>query len=417
MIERRAAARPEAQAIVCRRALGCGLAGEVEDLLQRDAASLAALYPAGDGSVDPAALAAFLRAGTRRFRLAGVDLLRVNRAPGWVVLETNSCPGFAYCTPADDAWEWAYLRTAQLVVAAARRAGHEAGLALLTESKLPCETVGFQAALGHCLGRPVPVLDPGQLRAARRDLAGWLQVEGRRLSGGLRYLHHRPWEVLPADAPGSFVNGTDVDLAGARDKVAAHRAYQRFNGSRPTGVPELSLPRAWIVESEDELPALGSSGVLKRPHGCSGDGITFFSSSSPLERRPGPFPLLVQELIWPAGSREAGATTQELLADRVYDLRVVVGCGEQGLFPLMLYARLGQQPFNDRLAGRALRQALLTNIAVAEPTGGHRFDYDRLVLPSPQGWETLGLREVDFAAAFVQAALATIAIDRAVGET
>ena len=413
MVEVPRGAVPEQEAIVCRAACGRTLSPEVAELLTMSPEEAARLYRQRDPDIQVEALSALLRAGSRHFKLSGVDFLRTDKSPGFVALETNSAPGFAYCTPGNDAWEWAYLRTASWFaqLATDRQRNH---LALLTESKLPCETVGFAAALSQTLGYQVPVYGPRHLQAATRGERGELRIENRSVLGGLRYLHDAPWRWLPPDAPGCFVNGTAVDLAGGRDKVAAFQAYESFDRQRRSGIPALSIPRSWVLRSPQDLERLPADCVVKAPRLNSGEGIDFLAHGERPAVGDHDFPRLGQALIWPVGSAAAGEVRQRLIDGFVHDLRVVVGSGPAGFFPLMIYSRQARLPYQDGLQGPALKAALTTNIAVPQAQGGHRFEYQRLVFPTRDGWDHLALDAEDFAVMFIQAALATLAIDDAV---
>ena len=88
------------------------------------------------------------------FYLCGADLMAVeiDGRPEFRVIEVNSAPGFAYCTPGQDAAELAYGPTVEIVLAGVPPE-ELAGLAFLTESKVPIETTGFAGCFEHALGR------------------------------------------------------------------------------------------------------------------------------------------------------------------------------------------------------------------------------------------------------------------------
>jgi hypothetical protein len=332
--------------------------------------------------------------------------MRTEAGVGMVVLEANSAPGFAYCTPGRDAWEWAYLKTAQLAWTLAAK-DERRHLGLLTESKLPCETVGFAAALSHVVDRQVPIVGPLDLARAWRDDDGDLRVNGRKLKGGIRYLHHEPWLLLPPRATGTYLNPTDVDLGGARDKTEAAAAFEQWNRSRPRGTPLLRVPETAVVRPCEDLPDWNGWVVLKTPHLNSGDGIRFCNAS--VKKIP---PVREKSVLQRAVLPGAGPGGRRiLLGGRVHDIRMVVASGPAGFFPIMLYARCSRRCWQAGLTRAEMREALLTNIATRDEAGDYRFDYERLVMPSDKGWRRLSLRPVDFAVAFVQSVIATVAID------
>lgn len=412
--------------IVGERAHGRRIDDRFRALLAASPADLAASYCRRRPATSRTALEYVLSKGSGRFALAGADIMVVQengfRRP--LVIEVNAAPGFAYCTPGLDAWEAAYRRTADLVVGRVAEADY-GGLALLTESKIPVETVGFQAALTERAGTVVPVLGPDALRSAQQlpeDGAVRVLVGDQALTGGLRYLHRRPWELLPPNAAGSFVNGTDVDLNGGRDKAAAHLAISAFNARNAANGIVVDTPHTEVVRDEAALQeAMGqlepSWAVLKTRHGNSGDGVYFV----PPERDYQPcigFPFVVQETLLP---RPLSRSPRALLPlthngkSYVYDLRVVVGSFPTGLAPLMVYARRATASTDD-VSGTShsrsvdLGAILKVNIAVGDTTQGAVLEEERLVLPDTEGWESLGLTEDDYVDAIVQSMLATVAV-------
>jgi hypothetical protein len=398
------AGEPRQEDIVCPVAQGASMAPELRECLHLSPEAIAELYARRE-SIDQGALVRLLRSGARHFRLSGVDLLRTIEAPGFVVLEANSAPGFGYCTPGRDAWELAYRKAARLVVETVR-AGGEGAVALLTEDKLPCETLGYRHALAQAAGAEVPVWGPADLRGAELTASRQLRVRGQIVAGGLRYLHTNPWELLPPDTAGVYINGTRVDLAGARDKVAAAHAFQKLNDGRSAGLPRLSFPATHILRGPSmtaELPGDWAGVVLKPPHLNSGAGLRFFSKIPSAWPASTVFPLVAQAMVRPSRSL--------LIDGRVYDLRMVVGSDASGFFPIMAYARLARRPYDESLEGDALAMALITNISAAAADGSSRFEYERLLIPSTEGWRRLGLSQEDFAVAYVHSVLATLAID------
>jgi len=407
-----------ANEFVCARAKGLRIAEPFRSLLDTPPAALAASYAARHPGVDRDETTALLCSEARRFYLAGVDLMTVGdaRDSRFVVIEINSAPGFAYCTPGRDAWERAYRRTADLLLERLPRAQWP-DVALLTESKIPIETEGFSAVLRDSIGAEVPVLAPADLRAVCRDAAGnrvRLTVRGRPLRGGLRYLHLNPWELLPPNAEGVFVNGTDVDLAGGRDKIAAHHAFTLFNDRYARRGLAIHTPPTRIVERDEPAPRSDRLVVRKVPHGNSGIGVDFVPSSTPAGYRH-----LEQQLLLPPGHEvDDYPPLRPLVAGGeryVYDLRVVIGGTRRGFVPLMMYARRARRPLRDlrSLDPAVLDDFLKVNIARVARHGSIVLEEERLTLPDAAGAASLGLSRDQLVDAVVQSILATIAVDRA----
>jgi hypothetical protein len=411
--------------LVTERARGRRVSGMVRDLLASSPGELAAAYAEANPGVDEAVLAALLGVPPGDFFLCGADLMmvEVDEHREFRVIEVNSAPGFAYCTPGRDAAELAYGRTVELVLDGLTRE-EQAGLAILTESKVPIETVGFAACFEHALGVPVPILGPPELRRADRRPAGRgvrLVCDGRTLTGGLRYLHEDPWEILPPDAVGRFVNGTGIDLRGARDKVMAHLAYERFNRARRSHGLAVRTPRTIIVRRPEDFDAargaVGRWAVSKIAQGHSGRGVEFHpekGSAAPA----GPYPVVLQEMLLPSSLALPGETRLRGIPLRgeeyVFDLRIILGGFPDGIRPLMAYGRRSPQPVRrlDPREAETISDVMKVNISVPDGPDESRLETERLLFADDEGIAAMGLSTADLQRATVEAALAMIAVDR-----
>ena len=68
-------------------------------------------------------------------------------------------------------------------------------------------------------------------------------------------MHEDPWDLLPPDAVGRFVNGTLIDLRGARDKVMAQLAYERFNRAHRSSGLAVRIPRTILASRPEDTQA------------------------------------------------------------------------------------------------------------------------------------------------------------------
>lgn len=421
--------RARAPEPVIPRARGLRLASPAAELLDGSPDELVSAYCEVHSDADKSALLGIIRQGARDFRLSGVDLMPVRGGDGRIAfktLEVNSAPGFAYCTPGADAWERAYRPCVGALLEAVPPT-QWAGVALLTESKIPIETEGFSACLREATGQRAWVLGPGDLLHAERQRApdgGTLvSVGGRRLHGGLRYLHTRPWHLLPPDAVGGFINGTSIDLRGARNKVAAQQAFEAFNRFWRKARLAVDTPRSWTVGDAEELAAavaqLDGWAVSKIADGNSGVGVEFFHSDHVAKHLWPPFPFVIQEMLLPPALAPEGEAALAGACVRhevyAYDLRVVILSTMGGYRPLMVYGRRARVPlaacYNFQHAATILDGILKVNIAV--PTAsGFELQTDRLMLADEAGWRAMGLDLSEMRRAVVSSILATAAVDR-----
>src|SRR5262245_32930679 len=147
---------PPADTIVSARAANRRIAEPFREVLSSSPRALVEAYVSAHPRASSAALDAIVRRGADTFLLSGVDLMPMREIDGRLtfrVLEVNSAPGFAYCTPGHDAWLGAYVPCIEALLT------HVADedlrdIALITESKVPVETVGFAACLQYLTGRP-----------------------------------------------------------------------------------------------------------------------------------------------------------------------------------------------------------------------------------------------------------------------
>lgn len=411
------------------------LAEPVREVLASSHAALVSAWLRAKPGCDPHQLTTLLGVGAQEFRLSGVDLMPMRSSDGSLtfrVLELNSAPGFAYCMPGLDAWTHAYVPTIR-ALAEGLDETDLAGLALLTESKIPVETDGFGLCLERFTGRPAWVLGPPEIEQAEQaptDGGVRMRIGSREVRGGLRYLHAKPWMRLPPTAVGHFRNGTAIDLKGGRDKVAAHRAFAAFEAAMAPAGLRIDTPRSWIIDDAaalvEALAALveqESWGVSKIRDGNSGFGIDFFDPSRVTDRAWPRFPFVIQEMLSPPalapdgcpgllGARCRGDTDNARYA---FDLRAVVHHTLGGFRPLALYGRRAATPLASLRPGTvtaaALDAALKVNIAVSTG-GGFRLELERLLIGDAVGWHSMGLSVDDARRAMVQAMLATAAVDR-----
>jgi hypothetical protein len=423
-------ATPNEKLLVAPRAYGRRLASEVRDLLHCSPDALVAAYLNVNQQADASALRKLIAEGASDFRMSGVDLMPMRHADGRIhfcVLEINSAPGFAYCTPGVDAWNYAYKPCIAALLDAIPKHEWQA-VALLTESKIAVETSGFTLCLQATTGHPHWLIVPPELERAERqrcESGTLLIVDGRPLRGGLRYLHLKPWRWLPPDAQGHFLNGTAIDLRGGRNKVAAQRAFDTFNSEWISHGIKIIMPKSYVVENSDDLERvisiLDGWAVSKIPDGNSGIGIEFFNPAEARYQNWPPFPFLIQEMLMPPALATAGAPALVGAAigrERyAFDLRVVIVSTREGYHPLALYGRRARAPLatvsrrgSDFRA--ALDAVLKVNISVPNADGGFHLEMDRLLLADDEGWHAMGLSSTAALEAITQAILATSAVDR-----
>ncbi len=410
-------------------AWGASICNEFKRILEQGYDEWARAYFDRGGTVAPQIVTQILAAGARHFLLAGVDLMPVvdsrSGSRKMLILEVNSAPGFIYCTPEKDIVNYGYGPVIDLLLEHTPQSSWNC-LVDFSEGKTPVEDMGFQHYLGKRLSGHIPIVRPADQRSGTVSHAadGHLLLEGMPISGGIRYLHDRPWTLIPPDAKGTFVNPTSVDLCGGRDKLMAAEAFRSF---RFQGDPiPVSTPPCLYARSGGHLRELiarsQSPLVVKKRHLNSGIGIYFIVNpdcANLPEIDEADFPLVVQEMIPTPGMLHAGAgpfrQTGVTIGKDAYacDVRIVLASFADGFRPLMMYARRARLPFrvlSHALSPERLDDALKVNIA-RKTANRVVFETQRLVLPDSYGWDVLGLSADEVKAAIVESALAVAAVD------
>ncbi|MEO0321369.1 MAG: hypothetical protein AAF447_00290 [Myxococcota bacterium] len=390
---------------------------------------------------DRVAVEAVLLAPTEHFRWGGADLFLTSSERGArriVVIETNSCPSGQKSMPVpDEADELAgyrrLLTRAFLPMLKEKRKLPAGGLAVLYDKNL-MEASGYAAALAELTGEEV-VLTPcfrGQ-ECFHRFTQGVLEVrlEGtwRPMRAALRYVTQQPWQRIPPVVRTRIFNPVLVCLAGGRNKLLASKAYDLFNASRQERGLRIRTPETIWDVSRSEVPLwvqrMGGVAVVKNPYSNAGQGVYTITGPDELEAfmdsEQAYDVFIVQALIgnlgWSSRS-EAGRLyhvgTVPDKRGRIFaaDLRMMVGNGPEGFFPVAMYARRARTPLELELRGGASSWDMLgTNLSVKRDDGGWDSETERLVLFDSRDFNKLGVGLDDMIEAYVQTVMSVRAID------
>ena len=390
---------------------------------------------------DRAAVDAVLTAPTQQFRWGGADLFLTSSEKGSrriVVIETNSCPSGQKSMPVpDESDELAgyrrLLERAFLPMLKEKRKLPSGGLAVLYDKNL-MEASGYAAALAELAGEEV-VLTPcfrGQ-EVFHRFTQGVLEVRidehWRPIRGALRYVTQQPWQRIPPVVRTRIFNPVLVCLAGGRNKLLASKAYDLFNASQQEHGLRIRTPETIWDVSRAEVPLwvqrMGGVAVVKNPYSNAGQGVYTITGPAELEAfmesEQAYDVFIVQALIgnlgWSSRS-EAGRLyhvgTVPDKRGRIFaaDLRMMVGNGPEGFFPVAMYARRARTPLELELRDGASSWDMLgTNLSVKRADGGWDSQTERLVLFDSRDFNKLGVGLDDMIEAYVQTVMSVRAID------
>jgi hypothetical protein len=171
---------------------------------------------------------------------------------------------------------------------------------------------------------------------------------------------------------------------------------------------------------------MGGLAVVKNPYSNAGQGVWPITTPGELEafmalpQRYDRF--IVQALVgnvkWSSVGRfgrlfHVGTVPDKHGSIYVVDLRMMVGNGPDGFFPVAIYARRARTPLAAELDGTATAWEMLgTNLSIKGPEGEWDSETERLLLMDQRDFNKLGVGLDDQIEAYIQTILAATAIDR-----
>lgn len=397
--------------------------------------------------VDPRALLEVLTYKPRFMRWSGVDLFNVTSEDGhreMVLIETNSSPSGQKSMPllSDEKEEGGYQILVEKVMAPLfrkirRDKGREPGALAVIYDKNHMEASGYAAAMANHFNETVylstfnesdpdpPTRFRDRILEVRDESGHWIPIRG-----AFRYVTQKPWNRLALDTKTVILNPIQACLAGGRNKGVAATAYELLNSELAGTGLKIAIPETIRDVSKGEIPMLvrkmGGHAVVKIPYSNAGQGVFTITRQEELDDfMNGEYPynrFIVQSLIgnylWSSHGARGRFYHVGMLPNRkneifVADARMMICCGEDGFHPLAVYGRKAPQPLQSVLDGSTPSWEMLgTNLSVKKGTDEWSSDTDRLVLMDRRDFNTLGLSLDDLVKGFVQAVLATVAIDK-----
>ena len=386
-------------------------------------------------------------------------------ATDMLILETNSCPSGQKSMPSvngEIGWGGGYATLMKRFLELAedrRRAGMlpEGGLAIIYDKNL-VEVSGYAKQLANVSEESIYLVelyndDPAP--CARWDEGGILSV--RTIDGvwqpvraAFRYVTQQPWTRIPVNSKTFIFNSVLSCLAGGRNKLVGHKAYEALNTTELSqSALAIRTPRTICDVRHEDIPALVLSmnyrAVIKIPYSNAGQGVFTVQNKFELDEfmidscAVAYEKFIIQELIDSAGTVPSGPKSYKF----VWDLRVMIAATSGGYRPLVLYARKAAAPLvsnkdewreqrddddgegirtdgetdstTSNVAGADSRSMYLTNLS--EKLGENQWttDTERLVVLDEEDFGVLGITLDGLVDGYVQAVLATVAIDKMAG--
>ena len=409
---------------------------------ERIARRYAHLHP--DASID--AICEALEHTPEHMRWGGADLFYTTSEHGvrqMVLIETNSSPSGQKSMPVLDDWQeqggYRLLLERAFLPMLRRRRGVRDGVLAVLYDKNEVETTGYAATLSTLTGEKVYLVpwrhDDVDPPARVENGVIWIRHEEEWLPvrGAIKYVTQRPWSRIPPVTKTLILNSTLVCLSGGRNKLLAAKAYDLHNAKLEGTGLKISVPETIWDVSLNEVPLwverMGGVAVVKVPYSNAGQGVYTITSDEELEafmsedHRYDKF--IVQALIgnrtWTSRSSSGRLYHVGTVPDRagnifVADVRLMVGGGDRGFFPVALYARRAHTPLSERLGASHDSWSMLgTNLSYKDGRGEWATDTSRLLLMDSRNFNRLGLGLDDLVEAYIQTVLAMTAIDDMAG--
>lgn len=378
------------------------------------------------------------------FVWGGADLLNVTSAGGkrqMVVIENNSCPSGQKSMPLidDNKEQGSYrLMVERTFKPYLKNLRHKikGGLAVLYD-KNPMEVSGYAEVIADVMGEPVYYVpfyeDDTDPPVEFREGVMYVRISDGEfipIRAAFRYVTQKPWNRLPLHSKTRILNPTVACLAGGRNKMVAAKAYDIFNAELQEAGLKINTPETIWDVSKNEIPLwvkkMGGHAVIKVPYSNAGQGVYTIVNEEELEKFMAmefDYDLfIVQSLIgnynWTsttaAGKLYHVGTVPNLKNQSfVADIRMMVSATNEGIRPLVTYARRAEKPLIDNIeSGVDSWKMLGTNLSIKNPDGSWGSDTNRLVLMDRRDFNRLGIGLDDLIEGFIQTVLSMVAIDK-----
>ncbi len=394
--------------------------------------------------VQPEAVHQALAHRTEHFLWGGADLFPATTDQGVrriIVIETNSCPSGQKSMPfGSDAPEKNGYRTLlqNTFLPLIKRRRLPAGDLAVLYDKNEMETSGYAAMLAEVTGEPVwwvPCFQNDSDLPIRFTEDRVLEIrtpdgDWRPIRAALRYVTQRPWSRIPPLTRTAILNPVLACLTGGRNKLMAAKAYDFYNAEiQSTGLTIRTPETIWDV-SKNEVPLwvhrMGGIAVVKDPYSNAGQGVYTITNEQELadfmalEFRFDRF--IVQSLVgnsgWSSQTTQGrfyhlGTLPNRRNAIYIADLRMMVGVGDAGFYPVAIYARRARKPLQAHLDGTVPSWDMLgTNLSVRKDNGSWDSESERLLLMDSRDFNQLGIGLDDLIEGYLQTVLAVTAIDK-----
>jgi hypothetical protein len=373
------------------------------------------------------------------FHWSGVDLLNINNFDhnninNMIILETNSCPSGQKSMPniiPGLGYENLMKTFMNIVNNLSKQKKIPDGVLAIIYDKNYLEVSGYAKKLANISNENIYLIesynnDKNQSIKWENDgimyifdnYGKWIKVRAV-----FRYVTQQPWNRIPINSKTFIFNSILSCIAGGRNKLLAHKAYEELNNNEllNSGL-KIRIPSTicdvTINDIDSIIKDMNYRAVIKIPYSNAGQGVFTIHDieeyrecvKNIIETKYEKF--IIQELIDSVGTIPLNNDIY------VWDLRFMIRSSEDGYKPLALYARKAEDPLisnKNKNFGKNIkssRKMYLTNLSKKVEENKWNTATERLIILDEENFEKLGINLEDLVDGYIQAVLATIAIDK-----
>ncbi|MGE5701933.1 MAG: hypothetical protein ACM32O_05345 [Clostridia bacterium] len=412
----------------------------VQDFFHLSSETILSLFCERNPHIDIKALADLLQYQCSYFSWAGTDLVyaqATDESRHMVVLETNSCSSGQKQMPSikNESKYRGYERLLGGMQATLTNKEQLNGELAVIYDKNKMEASGYASTLSDLTGKTV-FLAPYHERTSHSPVRfsnGVLEVRDadhswHPISFAIRYVTQRPWNRIPLHTVTKIVNPVIACLAGGRNKLMAHKAYELFNSAYAHKGLKIKTPKTICNVKKGEIPRvwdqLGRAAVVKMPYSNAGQEIYIITNEHELEKfmvMDHPYEeFIAQSLI---GSKwhmregkcefyQRGTLSQNRDGRFAFDLRMVVTNHQGGFQPVALFSRRAKKPLDSIAHASNSWDVFGTNLSYKSSEGEWKSDESRLIPVTCEEFESLGMGLDELVEAYIQTVMSVVAIDK-----
>lgn len=379
------------------------------------------------------------------FFWSGVDLLNIKDSETnknhMMILETNSCPSGQKSMPFNienniDELGYNKLMTIFLELSNNKLCKKliPEGVLVIIYDKNITEVLGYATQLANISNEKVYLVE--LYNNDKNPFAKWnengilliyvdnLWIKARAV---FRYVTQQPWTRIPLNSLTFIFNPILSCIAGGRNKLIAHKAYENLNDELKNSGLKIRVPYT-ICDVElnnihNIIKNMNYKAVIKIPYSNAGQGVFIMHNENEyndifidISQNNKYEKFIIQELIDSIGTIPMGPTNDIF----IWDLRMMISTTNEGYKPLVMYARKALEPLisdkyidnNINITSKNSRNIYLTNLSEKISENNWNTHSERLITLDEENFPKLGITLDELIDSYIQAVLASVAIDK-----